>query len=241
MEDGRASGATSPRRIVALALLSIPLTAEMALGEVIFVGHIVLLVESLGFAWGLVVFSAIWAGLGLASLLAWDFLWPRLGPLLTPRLRRLADRATGLLRLIDARASIGILGVLGLLVAGIAVTTSLDSGLAEWIVDHRGDVATFVVAAVVISAVLIALAQVGRRLAGWVRSVAETAGPFKRSLAALVSMTVLGPPLGWPLLRLLRYSRRSVYALTLLAGPVFGAVWVPVYGLGVWSLIQGLI
>jgi len=241
MESGRVGGKTSPRRIVALALLSIPLTAQMALGEVIFVGHIVLLVESLGFVWGLVLFSAIWAGLGLASLLAWDFLWPRLGPLLKPLLWRLADCVARLSSRVPTRVLFGILGVLGLLVAGIAGTTSLDSELAEWTFEHRGDVATSFVAAVVIFAILIALAQVGRGLASWVRSIAETAGPIKRSLAALVSMIVVGPPLGWPLLRLLRYSRRSVYALTLLAGPVFGAVWVPVYGLGVWSLVQGLL
>ena len=241
MEDGRVGRATSLRRIAALALLSIPLTAEMALGEVLFVGHIVLLVESLGFAWGLVLFSAIWAGLGLAILGASDFLWPRLGPLLKPLLWWLADRATGLSRPVPTRVLFGILGILGLLVAGIVGTTSLDSGLAEWSVDHRGDTAMFLIAAVVISAILIVLAQVGRGLASWVRSIAETAGPIKRSAAALVSMTVLGPALSWPLLRLLRYSRRSTYALTFLAGPVFGAVWVPVYGLGVWSLVQGLI
>ncbi|KKK70048.1 hypothetical protein LCGC14_2927880, partial [marine sediment metagenome] len=38
--------------------------------------------------------------------------------------------------------------------------------------------------------------------------------------------------------RLLGYSSRSTYALTLAAAPVFGAVWVPLYGLGVWGLIE---
>lgn len=240
MEDGRVGGATSLRRVAALSLLSIPLAAEMAVGEVLFAGHVVLLVEGLGFAWGLVLFSVIWAALGLATLLAWDLWWPRLGPAVKPLLWRFADRVTGLSRLVPARVLFGVVGILGLLVVGVAGTTSLDGELAEWIGDHRGDVATFVVVAVVIAAILIALAQAGRGLATWVRGVAGTASPVKRSAAALVSMTVLGPALCWPLLRLLRYSRRSVYALTLLAGPVFGVVWVPVYGIGVWSLVQGL-
>ena len=32
----------------------------------------------------------------------------------------------------------------------------------------------------------------------------------------------------------------GVYALTLLSAPVFGAVWVPVYALGVWALLDRL-
>lgn len=240
MEDGRVGGATSLRRIAALSLLSIPLAAEMAFGEVLFAAHIVLLVEGLGFAWGLVLFSVIWAALGLATLLAWDLWWPRLGPAVTPFFWRLGGRVTGLSRLVPARVLSAVVGILGLLAVGVAGATSLDSELAEWIGEHRGDVATFLVAAVVIAVILIALAQAGRGLATWVRSVAGSAGPIRRSAAVLVSMTVLGPALCWPLLRLLRYSRGSVYVLTLLAGPVFGVVWVPVYGVGVWGLVQGL-
>ena len=226
--------------MVALFLLSIPLTAQWALGEVFFVGHIVFLVRSFGFAWGLVLFSALWAGLGLTVLVAADFLWPRLGPSLKPLLRRLADRAAALPRLVPAKALFGALGIAGLLAVAIAATTSVDSQIGEWVVDHRGDVAKFAAVAAAIYAILITLAQVGRSLERWVRRVAETAGPISRSLGALASITMLGPPLSWPLLRLLRYSRRSVYALTLLGGPLFGAVWVPAYGLGAWSLIQGL-
>ena len=68
----------------------------------------------------------------------------------------------------------------------------------------------------------------------------RAAGPATRSLAVLVTMVVLGPALGWFLFRLLGYSGRSVYALTLLSAPVFGAVWVPVYALGVWKLLESL-
>jgi hypothetical protein len=227
--------------MVALFLLSIPLTAQWAVGEVFFVGHIVFLVKSFGFAWGLVLFSALWAGLGLIVLIAADFLWPRLGPSLKLLFWRLADRATALPRLVPVKALFGALGIAGLLAVVIALTTSVDSEIGEWVVDHRGDVARFAAVAAVVYVILIAIAQIGRNLERWVRRVAETAGPISRSLGALVSITMLGPPLSWPLLRLLRYSRRSVYALTLLGGPLFGAVWVPAYGLGLWSLIQGLI
>ncbi len=62
-----------------------------------------------------------------------------------------------------------------------------------------------------------------------------------RSFAALVSMMLLGPALSWLLFRLLGYSDRTTYALTVAAAPVFGAIWVPFYGLGVWALIEGLL
>ncbi len=74
-----------------------------------------------------------------------------------------------------------------------------------------------------------------------VRRVADTAGPATRWLATLAAMAALGPALSWLLFRLLGYSGRTNYALTLAAAPVFGAVWVPFYALGAWSLLQGLI
>jgi hypothetical protein len=54
-------------------------------------------------------------------------------------------------------------------------------------------------------------------------------------------MVALGPALSWPLFSLFGYSGRATYALTLAAAPVFGAVWVPFYALGVWSLLQSLV
>ena len=79
-------GVASLRRIALLSLLSIPVAAEVILSEVLFIGHIVFLVEVLGFAWGLLVFIAIWAALGVAVLAGRDFVWPRMGPLLGPLL-----------------------------------------------------------------------------------------------------------------------------------------------------------
>lgn len=65
--------------------------------------------------------------------------------------------------------------------------------------------------------------------------------PGLKRLAAVASMMVLGPVLGWLLFSLLGYSRRPVYLLTLVSGAVFGVVWVPLYGLGLWGLLEGLL
>ncbi len=227
-------GVASLRRIAVLSLLSIPVAAEVIFGEVLFVSHIVFLVEALGFAWGLLAFIAIWAALGVAVLAFMDFVWPRIGPLLKPLLARLASRAA------DAKGMLAALGVSGALAAA-AVTIALAGGeIWDWVADHRTDIATFFVVALVILPILLLIAQVGRRFESWVRSIAETASPAMRSFAAFVSMIMLGPAFSWLLFRLLGYSRQATYSLTLVAAPVFGAVWVPVYALGVWAVIEGV-
>ena len=224
----------SLRRIAVLSLLSIPVAAQVVFGEVLFIGHIVFLVQALGFAWGLLAFIGIWAVLGVAVLAVKDFVWPCMGPLVDPLLARLTSRAA------DARAMLAALGVLGMLAAA-AVAIALAGGeIKDWADDHRGDIATFFAVAVVVFPILLLIARLGRTFENWVRSIAETASPATRSLAALVSMMLLGPALSWLLLRPLGYSGRSTYALTLVAAPVFGAVWVPLYGLGVWAVIEGL-
>ncbi len=228
-------GVASLRRIVLLSLLSIPVAAEVILGEVLFVGHIVFLVEVLGFAWGLLAFIAIWAALGVAVLAGRDFLWPRLAPLLDSLVARFANRAG------DAKAILAVLGVSSALAAaGVAIALA-GSEIWDWTVDHRADVATFLIVAAVVFPILLVIARLGRSLERWIRSIAGTASPAMRSFAALVSMMLLGPALSWLPFRLLGYSGRVVYALTLVAAPVFGAIWVPFYGLGVWALIEGLL
>ena len=227
--------AASLRRIAFLSLLSIPVAAEVILGEVLFIGHIVFLVEVLGFAWGLLAFIAIWAALGVAVLAVRDFVWPRMAPLLHPLLARLTSRAA------DAKGMLGALGVSGMLAAAAVAIALAGSEMKDWTADHRADIATFLIVAAVILPILLLIARLGRRLEKWVRSVAETASPAMRSFAALMSMVLLGPALSWLLFRLLGYSGRATYALTLVAAPVFGAVWVPFYGLGVWALIEGLL
>ena len=228
-------GVASLRRIALLSLLSIPVAAEVILGEVLFVGHIVFLVEVLGFAWGLLVFIAIWAALGVVVLAVRDFVWPRIGPRLKPLLDRLTSRAA------DAKGMLAALGVSSVLAAaGVAIALA-GSEIKDWAVDHRADIAMFFIVAAVIFPILLLIARLGRSLEKWVRSIADTAGPAMRSFAALVSMMLLGPALSWLLFRLLGYSGWSVYALTLVAAPVFGVIWVPFYGLGVWALIEGLL
>ncbi len=228
-------GVASLRRIVVLSLLSIPVAAEVIFGEVLFVGHIVLLVQALGFAWGLLVFIAIWAVLGVVVLAVRDFVWPRVAPLLGPLLARLVSRAAAV------KTMLAILGASCVLAAAAVAVTLAGGEIRDWAADHRGDIATFLIVAAIIVPILLLIAQVGRRFEKWVRSIAETASPATRSFAALVSMVLLGPAFGWLLFDLLGYSGRTTYALTVASAPVFGAVWVPFYGLGVWAVIEGLL
>ncbi len=227
-------GAASLRRIAALSLLSIPIAAELIFGEIIFAGHIVFLVEVLGFAGGLLVFIAIWAALGVTVLAARDFVWPPMAPLIGPLLARLTGRASA------AKGMLAALGISGVVAATVAVIALAGGEIRDWAADHRSDIATFVIVAAIILPILMLIAQLGRRLESWVRSVADTAGPATRSFALLVSMMLLGPAFGWLSFRLLGYLGRATYALTLAAAPVFGAIWVPFYGLGVWAVIEGL-
>lgn len=70
---------------------------------------------------------------------------------------------------------------------------------------------------------------------GWKgRTIAWFAG-IARVLGALAVGVLLGPVFGWPAFKLLGYNERSVYGLTFLTSWIFGAVWVPFYGLGVWG------
>ena len=128
----------------------------------------------------------------------------------------------------------------GLAIAAVAAIVLAGGEMRDWAADHRGDIATFLIVATVIMPILLLIAQLGRRFQKWVRSIAETASPATRSFAAFVSMVLLGPALSWLLFRLLGYSDRATYGLTLVSALVFGAVWVPFYGLGVWPLIEGL-
>jgi len=224
------------RRIAFLSLVSVPVAGEMVLGELLFVGHVVFLVEALGFALGLVAFIVIWAALGLAILTIRDTAWSRLQPPLRRLSAGMARPLADLLRRPRVRVLLAVLGAT-VLAAVVAAAIAFAGG---WLGDHRGDVVAFLIAAAVVLAVLLVMARAGRSVETWVRSTANAAHPATRSLAVLVTMVVLGPALGWFLFRLLGYSGRSVYALTLLSAPVFGAVWVPVYALGVWALLDRL-
>ena len=134
--------------------------------------------------------------------------------------------------------------VLGVSVVSVVagLTIALAGGeIADGAADHSSDLVALAIAGVVVLVIFLVLARIGSGIESWIRSVAETAGPATRSFATLVTMAALGPALSWLLFRLLGYSGRTTYALTLAAAPVFGAVWVPFYSLGVWSLLQGLV
>lgn len=227
--------------MAALILVSIPVTAEILFGEIIFAGHIVLLVEGLGFAWGLAAFIAIWAALGMVVLAAADFLWPGFEPRLASLRRNVSERAAALWSHVWARMLLVALGAVGVSIAVGLVVALAGGEIADGAADHSSDLVAFAVAGVVVLVALLVLARIGRRIESWVRRVAATAGPATRSFAILVTMMALGPALSWPLFRLFGYSGRTTYALTLAAAPVFGAAWVPFYSLGVWSLLQGLV
>ena len=239
-QDVTIDRAASLRRLPVLILVSIPVTAEILFGEIIFAGHIVLLVEGLGFAWGLAAFIAIWAVLGLVVLAAADFLWPGFEPRLASFRRNLSERAAALWSHVGARMLLAALGAMGASVAVGLVVALAGGEIADWAADHIADLVAFAIAGVVVLVALLVLARIGRGIERWVRRVGDTARPATRWLATLAAMAALGPALSWLLFRLLGYSGRTTYALTLAAAPVFGAVWVPFYALGAWSLLQGL-
>ena len=229
------------RRIAFFSLLSVPVAGQMVLGEILFVGHVVFLVEAFGFVWGLAAFIVIWAVLGLAVLTIRDTAWPHVQPPLGRLRARIARGLAELLGLARARVLLAILGVPVAAASIAAVVAFAGPGLGGKLHEHRGDVVAFFIAAPVVFALLLVMARAGRSVERWVRSAANAADPAARSLAVLLTMVVIGPALGWLLFRLLGYSGRSVYALTVLSAPVFGVVWVPVYALGVWSLLQRLL
>lgn len=239
--DSRLAGLASFRRTAGLLLLSVVAATEMALAEGLFVGHIVFLIQALGFAGALVAFTALWAALGLTVLAVVDLAWPRMAPRLRPTIERATRRAADVLSAVRMGLLPAGLGIAGALAAAGVAIALWGGDIADWTVDHRVDVGIVIAASLLIFVVVAAIARAGRALTNWVRRIAEKADPLTRAIGALVSMIVLGPALGWLLFRLLRYSRRSVYVLTLVAAPVFAAVWVPFYGLGVWGLVESLL
>ncbi len=235
----KVASAAGLRRVAVLSLVSIQVAAQFVLGEALFIAHIVLLVEGLGFAWGLAAFIAIWALLGVAVLAGRDFLWPRMSPWIDSQRARL----TGLSNRVLTGSGIGVLlAALGASGAAVAVGLAIalaGGDMADWTVDHRADIAVLLAAVAVVMAILLFFARLGRGFERWVRSIADTAGPARRWLANLLAMAMLGPVLSWLIFRLLGYSGRSTYALTIVAAPVFGAFWVPFYTYGVWGLVGG--
>jgi hypothetical protein len=237
----RIGAVTSLRRMAVLFLLSIPAAGATVWDEILLAGPIVFLVEVLGFALGLVLFILIWAALGIGAMATIDFVWPRVARALDPLMKRSASRSAD-----GERAEksgwlpvVAISVASAILLAALLAVLLIASGIRDWIADHQVDLGMFLATAIVIFAILVVVDRLTRGLENWVRSIAGTGGSTLRSMGALVTMVVLGPVLGWPLFRLLGYSRRSTYSLTLAAAPIFGGIWVPFYGLGVWGLIEG--
>jgi F0F1-type ATP synthase membrane subunit c/vacuolar-type H+-ATPase subunit K len=238
--------AALPRRATATkvllaAALAVPVAALTAWDEVLLAGPIIFLVEALGFLLGFIVFTAAWAALGLALLALVDFVWSRVGPSVNRALdcasnfvAAYLDRAKHLPR--TATFVAAGLSVPAAAFGAAAYVALLGRTTVEFLADSSETISVglLIVAGLLVVVGLLNLAR--RQVEAWVRWVAEVARPLLRPLAALASMVVFGPVLGWPLFRLLGYRRSTTYYLTLIAAPVFAGIWVPFYGLGVWAL-----
>lgn len=239
--DTIAGRGASLRRLPILLLLSVPAAAATMWDEVLLAGPIVFLVQALGFALGLASFIAIWAAIGLIGLLAVDVAWPRLKPLVQPLLGRFntatASEGQGGHDAARSWVSVGTAAGVG---AAVTVSAVFRNEITEWAGEHAVDLALIVGVASAIFVALVIVDRVSRGIELWIRSIGATAAPALRFVGVLAAMVVFGSVLGWPVFRLLGYSRRSTYALTLVAAPVFGGIWVPFYGLGIWTLIKGV-
>lgn len=217
------------KRLPALALISVSAAAVVMWDEILLAGPIIFLTETLGFLPGLAAFALAWASIGIAGLLTADFIWPAV----SRRLRRFGAGANSAQerQATQSRASwataLGAAAVAATVIAAGAGYLLWGDEALRWAEDHRGEAAAFLAVAVAIFLVLALVDWVGRGIERWVRRVASTAGPRLRSFSALVTMVYLGPVLGWGLFRLLGYTRKSTYALTVLAAPIFAAIWVP--------------
>jgi hypothetical protein len=228
-------------RLLLAAVLAVPAAALTAWDEVLLAGPIIFLVETLGFVLGFVVFTAAWAALGLALLALVDFVWSRVGASVQRAFdcalnstAECLDRAKHLPR---AAAFVAAgLSVPAAAFGAAAYVALLGRATVDFLGDNRDGIAVGFLIAVGVLALVGLLNLARRSVEAWVRRVAQVARPLLRPLAALVSMVVFGPVLGWPLFRLLGYRRATTYYLTLTAAPVFAAIWVPFYGLGIWAL-----
>lgn len=228
-------------KVLVAAVLAVPAAALTAWDEVLLAVPIIFLVEALGFVLGFIVFTAAWAALGLALLALVDSVWSRIGPSVGRALDLLLNSVAVYLDRAKRFRKAASFVAAGLSVPAAAFGAAvyvvlLGRGTTDFVGDNReGIMVGFLIAAGVLT--LVGLLNIVRRqVEAWVTRVAQIARPLLRPLAALVSMVVFGPVLGWPLFRLLGYTRATTYYLTLVAAPVFAAIWVPFYSLGVWSL-----
>lgn len=227
-------------KLLLAAVVAVPVAALTAWDEVLLAGPIVFLVEVLGFVLGLVAFTLLWAFVGLLFLGMADFVWLRIGPTAQRAFGRFSETIRPYLERAEYPGRAVTIALTGLGVSACALGVAayivlLGGRTVEVLSDSRDEVVIGFVVAVAIVGLVGVLNLARREVEAWVRRVGEMAKPLLRPLAALVSMVVFGPVLGWPLFRLLGYTRRSTYAMTLIAAPVFAGIWVPFYGLGVWG------
>jgi len=243
MAEAALSRQGTAAKVLLASVLVVPAAALTAWDEVLLGSPIIFLVQTLGFVMGFVVFTIGWAALGLALLGLADTVWPRIGSPISRSFDRLLnftvaylDRAKHLRRAATFLAA--GLSVLAAAFGAAVYVALLGSATVGFVGDNREAIATGLLVGLGVL-VLVGLLNLARRqVEAWVRRVADTAKPHLRPAAAVVGMVYLGPVLGWPLFRLLGYTRRTVYVLTVLGAPIFSAIWVPYYGLGIWGLLQ---
>lgn len=229
----------TPRRLLMLLVLSLPAGLATAWDEVLLAGPIVFLVQALGFPLALTAFAATWAALGLSALFAADFVWPRIGPGIRPKLARCRTRLQS--SLAGSTNALNCTLPLGMTVIGSAAALAavgFPGRAYGWAETNAIDLAVFAGAVTATFLALVVVDRLGHGLEQWVRSLGAGSTPVLRSVGALVAMVILGPTCGWPVFRILGYTRRSTYVMTLVAAPVFTAIWVPFYGLGVWEVLN---
>ncbi len=202
-------------RIVLTAFGTLLVMGLVGWDEVALGGPIIFLVETLGFGAGLSVFILTWVAIGFSMLLFADFIWPSLKPLW----QAVVGWAKKQWEKYSLRVSIVVTAVL---IAAAYV------GFRYYLL-----YTAIALAAVVFVGSMEMIRQLADR---WVRSIDPRKGRRLRWIGALVAIVILGPVFAWTLLKWLEFNRSAVYGLTIPAAIIFGTIWVPFYGLGVWNL-----
>ena len=204
-------------RILLTGLAAIPLLGVVGWDEVALGGPIIFLVETMGFALGLLIFTILWGLLGYAMLLFADFAWPKLEPTL--------EEIKGVFTKLWSKYSL-----LVVIPAALGLLSAVTVGLIFYPI-----YVLIAFAAVIFIGLMEAIRQLADK---WVRTIDPRQNHIMRWIGAMVAMIILGPVFAWTLLKWLGFERSTVYLLTLPAGVIFGLIWVPYYSLGVWSVLD---
>lgn len=243
--DASGSPAAAPRVRGFAVLLVVGGIAVSGADEILVGSPFIAFYEWLGFWGGWIASMLLWGLAGLAMLLAVDFVWPRVRPVVE-RLRSFLEEQLWP-RIARLPVAYHIIG--GALVALPA------TGLGVWFVlPYIGNTVTWfwneplmlalVVAFILFVFAFLAAYEVMRkgveRFVVYVPLIRHTSiRVVAKCAAALGVMVYMGPVLCAPFLSVLGIRRRAVlYVLTIVAAPCFVAIWYPIYTLGVADNVQ---